>query len=281
MKYLLVLMVIASFAFGVGDHGCTETSINVNPNESGSDAVTLAIVNDWTVTDQVLGLDYFDAGADYLLVVNNSVDIIQAYDPATGAPGATMTLNAANTSAFGIAWNNDPDTDTYYVNDFGQTVLYYTEDFGTSWTTTASPSGSNSRGMDFDGTDYWTTNGTGGGLFRFQPGVGASNIAIPEVTDQTSGMTVFPYGSNTGIAVTCYNTHIIYFYEWDGSAMAYLGSAACPASGVGYSMGLTYGANGNLFWTYWVGASEYHLAELSFDITSLQRASWGSIKASF
>ncbi|OPL18051.1 MAG: hypothetical protein AVO35_07790 [Candidatus Aegiribacteria sp. MLS_C] len=25
--------------------------------------------------------------------------------------------------------------------------------------------------MDFDGSDYWTTNGTGGGLRRFQPGV--------------------------------------------------------------------------------------------------------------
>ena len=281
MRYLLVLMVLASFAFGVGNHGCAETSISVNPHESGSDAVTLSIVNDWTLANQVLGIDFFDGATDYILAANNSDDIIQAYNPATGAPVGTMALDAANTYAFGLAWNNDPDTDTYYVNDFQQSVLYYTEDFGTSWTTAAAPGGTNSRGMAFDGTDYWTTNGTGGGLLRFQPGVGTATVAIPDVTDQPSGLTVFPYGSNLGIAVTCYNTHNIYFYDWDGSTMEFLGSAVCPASGIGYSMGLAYGANGNLFWTYWVGTSEYHLAELSFEITSLQRASWGSIKTSF
>ncbi len=281
MKYLFLLLITVSLAFASGNHGCTETSTTINPHESGSDAVTLTIVNDWTLADQILGIDFFDGAGDYVLAVNNTDDIIQAYDPATGAPTGTMTLDAANTSAFGLAWNNDPDTDTYYVNDFQQTVLYYTEDFGTSWTTTPAPGGSNSRGMAFDGTDYWTTNGTGGGLLRFQPGVGTATVTIPEVADQPSGLTVFPHESNLGIAVTCYNTHSIYFYDWDGSAMTFLGSAACPASGIGYSMGLAYGANGNLFWSYWVGTSEYHLAELSFEITSLTRSSWASIKTSF
>lgn len=281
MRYLFLLLLSVSLAFAAGNHGCTETGMAINPHVSGSDAVTLTIVNDYTLTDQVLGIDFFDGAGQYILAVNNENDIIQAYDATTGAPLGSMTLDAANTYAFGVAWNNDPDTDTYYVNDFQQSVLYYTEDFGSSWTTATAPGGSDSRGMDFDGTDYWTTNGTGGGLLRFQPGVGTETVAIPEVADQPSGLTVFPNGSNLGIAVTCYNTHNIYFYDWDGSAMTFIGSAACPASGIGYSMGLAYGANGNLFWTYWVGSSEYHLAELTFDLTSLTRSSWGSIKTSF
>ncbi len=278
MKYLFVLLVVASFAFAVADHGCTETTVGINPQVSGTDAVSLTLVNDWATTDQVLGIDYYTPG-DLVLAVNNSDDLVQAYD--AGSPVGTLTLDAANTYAFGVSWNNEIDTEGYLVNDFQQSVLYFTEDFGSSWTTVAAPGGTNSRGMDHDGTDFWTTNGTGGGIYRFQPGVGQENIAIPEITDQPSGLTVFPYGSNVGVAVTAYNDHSIWFYEWDGSTLSFLGSAACPVSGIQYSMGLAYGSNGNIYWTYWNAGSVYHLAEFSFDITSLERSSWASIKSSF
>lgn len=195
MKMILVLLGIAAFALAADD-GCTDTTIGVNPPASGTDDVVLAIVNDWGVLPsggKALGLDVFEGpGAYYVLGVNNTAMYIQAWDAVSGTALGTLPLDAANAACFGVAWNNVVDTDTYYTDDWTDTVLYYTENFGTSWTTVANPAGSSARGMDFDGTDYWTTNGDGGGLWRFQPGVGAQNIAIPEVPTQPAASQCSP-----------------------------------------------------------------------------------------
>ena len=279
MRYLLFILVFAAFAFA-GDNGCNGAEVFVNPQGSGSDAVSLTLLNNWTLAEKALGLDAFiDGSTVYILGSDNDLDIIQAYDVA-GNPLGSFSLDPANDSCFGIVWNNDPDTDTYYTDDWSDNVLYYTEDFGASWTTESNPAGSSARGMDFDGTDYWCTNATGGGLWRFQPGVGQENIAIPEVTTQPSGLTVFPYGANLGIALAAYNDNNIYFYEWNGSTMNYLGSATCPVTNDG-SYGLAYSSvSDTIYWAF-RASSVYHLAEFSFSITSLERSSWGSIKTSF
>jgi hypothetical protein len=218
--------------------------------------------------------------AYYVLGADNENDYIQAWDAASGTAVGTLPLSGSNPNCFGLAWNNNIDTDTYYTNDWGVASLFYTENFGTGWTTSANPAGSNGRGMDFDGTDYWQTNGNGGGLWRFMPGEGQENIPIPEVPTQPSGIAVFPNGSDLGVAVTTYNTWNIYFYNWDGATMSYLGFAVCPIACT-YSYGLTYSeTSGNLFWSF-NSTTGYRLAELSFEITSLERASWASIKTSF
>lgn len=279
MRYLFFVLVFAAFAIA-DDNGCNSAEACINPQNSGSDAVSLTLLNNWTLAEKALGLDVFIDGSNvYILAANNDLDILHAYD-VTGAPQGTMTLDVENDNCFGIAWNNDPNTDTYYTNDFQDNVLYFTDDFGSSWSTESNPAGSSGRGMDFDGTDYWCTNGTGGGLWRFQPGVGADNIAIPEVVTQPSGLTVFPYGSNLGVALAAYNDNNIYFYEWNGSTMNYLGSASCPVANAG-SYGLGYSSISNtIYWSYLDG-STFHLAEFSFSITALERSSWGSIKTSF
>ncbi len=283
MKFLMLVFVIASMAFATDIDGCTEIRSAVNPVQANDLDMTLAIVNDWTVPNASLGIDIFESTTgNYILTVEKTEMQIQAYD-LTGAPLGTLTLDTENASCFGMAWNNDPDTDTYYTNDWQDANLYYTEDFGASWSTsTPNPAGTSARGMDFDGTNYWATNATNGGLWRFSPGVGQENVAIPEVTDQPSGLAVFPYNGNTGVAVTTYNTHNIYFYEWDGSTMSYIGSAPCPVSGIGASYGLSYSnVTDTMFWTYQDASNAYHLAEFSFELTSLSRTSWGSIKTSF
>lgn len=280
MKYLLLVLVFAAFAIA-DDNGCNSTEMCINPQGSSSDAVSLTLLNNWTLADKALGLDVFiDGSTVYILGADNVLDIVQAYDVA-GAPQGSMPLDPANDSCFGVVWNNDPDTDTYYTDDWSDAVLYFTDDFGSSWSTEPNPAGSAARGMDFDGTDYWCTSGTGGGLWRFQPGVGQENIAIPEVTTQPSGLTVFPYGGNLGIALAAYNDNSIYFFEWDGSTMNYLGSASCPVANSG-SYGLGYSiASNTIYWAFKDASSVYHLAEFSFSITSLERSSWGSIKTSF
>ncbi|MCD4708955.1 MAG: hypothetical protein K8S62_14590 [Candidatus Sabulitectum sp.] len=280
MKYLVSVFAFTALAFA--NSGYNGISSGISPRNPGSDDITLTLINNWILPNMALGLDVFEGpGQFHVLAVDKDNNLIRVYDAASASPLGTITMNAANNSCFGTAWNNNPDADTYYTNDWINAALFYTEDYGTTWTTETNPAGLNGRGMDFDGTDYWQTNGTGGGLLRFQPGVGAENIAIPEVTEQPSGITVFPCGSNLGIAVTTYMAHNIYFYEWDGSTMSYIGSAACPSSCL-FSLGLAYAeTTGTLFWCYWDNSFNTHLTELSFTITSLERTSWGSIKSSF
>lgn len=280
MKVLFTVLCIAALGFAAND-GCNESSISVN-RVPATDAVTLTVVNDFSLSGKSLGIDVFEgSGYTYILGTDNVNMYVQAWDAGTGGALGTLPLDAANTSCFGIAWNNDLTTDAYYTDDWANSNLFYTEDFGVTWTTTANPAGTNARGMDFDGTDYWTTNADGGGLWRFQPGVGQENISIPEVPSQPSGLAVFPYMGDLGVAVTTYNTHNIYFYSWDGSTMSYLGSAACPIS-VYSSYGLSYSENtGNLFWTYAPTSGTYKLAEISFTITSLSRDTWAGIKTAF
>jgi len=282
MRFLLCVLIAVAFAFANND-GCTETSTGINPPASGTDDIVLTMVNNWSLgSGKALGLDMFEGpGMYYVLGADNTNDYIQAWDATTCTPAGTLPLSASNGNCFGLAWNNDndTDTDTYYTNDFSVTTLFYTEDFGVNWTTSANPAGSNGRGMDFDGTDYWMTNGDGGGLWRFQPGVGQQNLAIPEVPTLPSGLAVFPNGSDVGVAVTTYNTFNIYFYNWNGATLSYIGSAACPTACTS-SLGLTYSeTSGNFFWAF--NSSGYRLGEFSFDLTSLERSSWASIKSSF
>ena len=133
MKYLLFILMFTALAFAAND-GCTDTSIGVTPHGSGSDDITLTIVNNWTLADKALGIDVFEGSTVYILAADNESMHIQAYTTA-GTPVGTMPLASANASCFGVAWNDNPDTDTYYTDDWSDTVLYYTEDFGSSWTT--------------------------------------------------------------------------------------------------------------------------------------------------
>ncbi|MCK5786621.1 MAG: hypothetical protein KAH54_08705 [Candidatus Sabulitectum sp.] len=279
MKFLFFLFALSVLAFAADD-GCTSTSVCTTPQQ-GSDDIELTLINDWTLSGKALGVDIFEDGSTiYILGVNNVEGYIQAYDEAGGTL-ATMPLAAANGSCFGVAWNYDPVDDTYYTDDWADNVLYFTDDFGVTWSTEPNPAGGSGRGMDFDGADYWMTSGTGGGLWRFQPGVGQENIAIPEVSTQPSGLTVFPNGANLGIALAAYNDNNIYFYDWDGSTMSFLGSALCPATNAG-SYGLGYcSINEHIYWAYREGADTYHLAEFSFNLASLEPSTWGSIKDSF
>ncbi len=280
MKLLTLSLVFVTLSFA-SNFGYTEMNASLNPVQGGSDAVTITILNDWTLADVALGLDVLEgAGAFILLAADPVKGHIMTYDPDNADPLMSFDLDSQNGNCFGIVCNNNPDTDTYYTNDWSSSSLYYTENFGSTWTTETNPAGNSARGMDFDGTDYWCTNGANGGLWRFQPGTGQENIAIPEVTGNPSGLTVFPYGSNLGVAVATYTGGFIYFYEWDGSTMDYLGAAACPAS-CSSSFGLGYSSASNtIYWGYLDG-STYHLAEFSFSITALERSSWGSIKTSF
>lgn len=282
MKFLLLLPVCTALVLAAGD-GCTVTNTDSTPNGTDSNDITLTLVNDWTLPLGILayGLDVLEDAVVYILATDYINMSIQFYT-LDGLQAATVPLSPANTGCFGVAWNNGIDTGTYYTNDWSQDVLYYTEDFGTGWTTVNSPAGTSTGGMAFDGTDYWAIGGVAGGIWRFQPGVSAENIAIPEVTAEPSGVAVFPYNGNLGVAVTTYIVHKIYFYEWDGYTMNFIGSAPCPVLAIGASFGLAYSnESGTMFWSYADNDTVWHIAEFSFSLAALEPSSWGSIKSSF
>jgi hypothetical protein len=279
--FYLVLIIFSSLAVADND-GNFESNISAGVQNPGSDAISLTLVNDWTLTGKALGLDvFFTTSGAIILGVDNVNNIVQAYN-STGSPMTALHLNPSNGSCFGVTWNNDVMNDFYLTNDWGNDSLFHTENFGGTWTYFTNPAGTNGRGMDFDGTDYWESGGMGGGVWRFTPGGAQEHISLSEPPTTISGITVFQNGSNTCLAVTCYSTPNIYFYDWDGSAMTYLGSAPCPAAGVGSSLGLAYsGYNANIYWSYRDSSDAYHLTEFSFSLTSLARSSWGAIKTSF
>jgi hypothetical protein len=106
------------------------------------------------------------------------------------------------------------------------------------------------------------------------------SFTLSEVPTQLSGVTVFPFMGDVGLCVTTYSTFNLYFYQYDGSSMTYLGSVACPAS-CSSSYGLAYSENrGTIFWSYNSGG--YMLGEIEFSIdVALERSTWGEIKANF
>ncbi|MCK5132040.1 MAG: hypothetical protein KAR40_07815 [Candidatus Sabulitectum sp.] len=284
-RSIMIVFAVVTLVFAFNENsGSRESSINRDIQYDAGNSYDLVLINDWTIADQALGLDVYISPSEFLVMsTNSSNNCVQAYDAVSGIPmGGQQPLDPANESCFGMSWNNDFMSQTYYVNDTQKTNLFFTDN-GTSWTTVADPSGLSGRGMDFDGTDYWTTNGNGGGLWRFQPGSSQENISIPEVPTEPSGLTVFPNGGSLGIAVTTYDTHNIYFYMWSNSTLTYHGSAACPASNVSFSYGLAYAeSNNHIFWSYEDTSGNFHLVEFSFSQSqALTSSSWGSIKGSF
>ena len=242
-------------------------------------SIQLTTVNDWTTTDQVLGIDFFQsASTDLILAVCSQNSLLRAYDTSSGQPsGITISLDSSNEYPWGVVSNGSEQSQILYVNDMVSGDIYFTDDSGNSWSTLTNPTAGAGRGMDFDGIDYWTCEG--GGLTRFQPGGSHQYFNTNEIPTQSSGLTVFPYGNDLAIAVTAYTTHAIYFYIWDGSEISFLNSVDCPVSGIATSFGLAYAGNETIFWTYKDSSNEYHLAKLSYSIQFLEQFTWAAIKA--
>ena len=147
-------------------------------------------------------------------------------------------MSPNNNSAYGIIVIDDYPIMTLYFNDYTNTNIFYTEDLGMTWITFSNPAGTNSRGMDHDGSYFWISH-VPNGIHRFQPGGVDDYMELSEISGQISGLTVFPYEGDTGIAVTTQFSSNIYMYRWNGTDLVYLNYGTIPQSGV-WSLGLTY-----------------------------------------
>lgn len=284
MKIVTILLVIAFSVIALPG-----SSLPITNPQIVNDDISVEVIDDWTISEKALDLSVMQTlNGPVVLGIDNGDDLIRIWED--GQTSQSITLPSASSGhSWGIACNNSGDTAAeIMVNDFDSYSFYLTDDVGLSWTTEEDPGGKYSRGIDFDGTHYWTViNGYTDELCRFQPGGTAQNWEIPEIgdTQQGSGLTVFPLeNGDTGIALAVFDTGVFFFYSWDGSDISYIGSVATPFSdSVLISLGIAYcETTGHFFWTYGP-VSGYRMVEftISFSGQSLSSTTWGSIKNAF
>ncbi len=107
------------------------------------------------------------------------------YLPATGASAGAYDLMPENGACFGVVWNSDLTTPVWHTDDWFDSVLYRTEDNISIWQTVNNPSGSDGRGMGYDGSYYWITKDDIG-VYRFTPGASNCFYGMPQVLHVTA-----------------------------------------------------------------------------------------------
>lgn len=265
---------------GLGDNGAIQAA-NTDPLTDPVPCadISLSLVSTFSAEGKALGLYMIEETA--LLGVNNTGMKVYGYSPTTGTVNMEISLDPSNTSCFGAAF--DPaSAGTFYTNDWSGDDLFYTPDWGTTWNTVFDPSFSAGRGMDFDGTHFWTTNGTGS-IIRFIPEYTPFDVlSVPETSGQLSGITVFPWEGDLAVAVTSYGASGIWVYTWNGTALEYLGFGALPVTPE-TSYGLAYSEDLNsMFFSYQDFSDDFLIARLSIEISqALTPSTWAAVKASF
>lgn len=276
MRYTLYALVLLACTVLAGADGAwVEGSVSPGSGSGGTDDYIITELNSFTpgYVTNIRGIDFdepdalfFVSGAEYKFYKCSADD--GSYlsdwdlDPGNGSPYCMVNS---------ITYAN--------VNDYSDTIIYYFD--GGGWDTYANPTSFDGRGMDYDGSYIWEAYSSGGyGVYQFDDsGSVQGSWLLPEIPGQLSGLAVFDSGGNVGIAVTCYNTHNMYFYEFDGT-MTYLGMGALPSI-ASSSLGLCYSeTRGTFFWSY-NSASGYSISELQVDESALEQSTWGSIKTVF
>lgn len=282
MKYCVFLFLIVVTAFAWVDNDGRDSSIPFETVPTGNDAIILGVVNTFQVASagQMLGLD--TQGPNQISLVDNSAGLVRAVQTGTGNPVWTI----ANPGCY--LWgccHSMPAPYGWYANSFANSNMHY---YSGSWSIAfADPAGQNSRGMDYwnDQNYIWETCSSGSDhrLYRID---GSGNSIWFDVSStipgQMSGLAVFPYGSNLGIFVTCYDSQEWFLYEYTGSYITYKGSGDPGMTSFTKSYGLTYNPEiDKFYWSYVVYGTLRWIAEVEFSETSLEQATWGSIKTQF
>ncbi len=252
------------------------------PPQSGTDAISLTMVNSFQVGEasQMLGLDHGTSVA-YLAIMDNSGDSIRWVPEAGGSQA--FAVGVPYSSTFGLCHDWPPGYD-WYVNSWTSSDMYLYETGGGTWSVAfANPAGSMGRGLDWQDSEsvLWQTD-DGDGVWRLDASGSGDFYATPEITSRMSGLTVVERGGHVYVIVTRYSSQLWYFYEFDGSSLTYIGSADPGMTSFNTSYGLSAcDARDSVYWSYVVYGSLRWIGEFSWTVTSLERSTWGSIKAEF
>ena len=278
----LLLIGLASLAYA-GEDGNDGLHAPVCPIDTGTDGISITVIDTWTPGVQILGLDWLNSEDGYVIMASAEDDRINRWDAAGGCMAGGIDLMDTNTNCFGVAAG--PEGAILTTNDWMLSNLFVNS--GGVWVDLPeNPAVSLGRGMEFDEAtgEYWeaaTANGVYS-IYNFVPGGTTNRFIISEPSYQLSGLAVFPCNGNLGVVVTSYNVHQFYFYEYDGSTLTHFGTVPCPSMGQAQSYGLCYAdSRGTFFWS-WAKGSACYLSELDIDFDAgLTPDTWGGIKAQF
>jgi hypothetical protein len=110
----------------------------------------------------------------------------------------------------------------------------------------------------------------------------ALSILLLKHPGQISGLALFPFHSNVGVALCFYTVPGWLFYEFDGSDLVYYGSADLGLGSFSGSRGLTYnGSSDTFYYSYIVYGTLRWIMEVGWMETSLEHDTWGTIKTAF
>ena len=281
MKLLILLFALPLVALGwIDDHG-VDSTIPAGPSPTEEDAITFTAINTFNVASasHILGLN-MQYNTSQFGMVDNVDDYIRGISN-TGGSVWTIAINYGGTmSNFGTA-HSWPVPYGWYLNAWSDGSMHYYS--SSTWSVAfANPAGTSGRGMSFEVDDnhLWETNSSSGVYRISMAGVGES-FSTPEVSGQMSGIATFQHGGNTWVAVACYYDAFVYFYEYTGSALNYIGSANTNLSGFNIVTGLTYSNSSDTFFIAYEMPTAWWVAELDYSITALERDTWGSIKSQF
>ncbi|MEN8208019.1 MAG: hypothetical protein ABFR50_02090 [Candidatus Fermentibacteria bacterium] len=273
---VMVCLSVASSSDGMLDY------VTSNPEYIETDDISVSFIQEWVLstTGNALGIDVFDTGGlTYVIYSDATNDELGQLDVSTGTSGYFATLDPANGSCFGNAWDGDITSPLWLTSDWTDSENYNSYDL-TTWFTTSDPSGAFGRGVAHNDGYFWTADYYGG-CYAFVPGGASSNFSTPEVPTGISGIAAFDYSGTTLVVLTCYQTHSLWCYSFDGSTLTFQGSCALPGT-IYRSYGLGFSdLRGTLFWLYAPVSGDYRIAELIFTFTSLQRSTWGELKTLF
>ena len=278
MKYIILLLAFAAVTWGFVDEDGWDSSIPSGSMPQGTDVISLSYVNAFQVPAalQILGLDHQNS-ISYLGLMDNESDSIRGVVDDTGSQIWTLDTPCAN--IFGLA-HNWPVSYDWYVNSWTDTNIYLSGPWAVSF---PNPAGTLGRGMDYNNdTDMLWETYSSSGVWRIDVSGSGTFYSTPEVPGQISGLAVFPFHGNLGVALCFYSTPGWLFYEFDGSNLTYYGSADLGLGSFDGSRGLTYNAGSDtFFYSYIVYGTLRWIMEVSWMETSLEQNTWGAIKTSF
>ena len=277
---MLLVMAAASTAW-IDENGA-DSSIPAGTPPAGGDAFSLTLVNTISVpsASHILGIN-MQSGSNEFGMIDNTSDFIRGINCETGAEVWTVEINyGATMQKIGTA-HDWPPAYGWYLNGWSDSDTHFFE--GGTWSVPFSnPAGTSGRGMSYDANSgyLWETYTSGASYMLYRIAGDGSSTSYPVTSSgQLSGVATFPNG-NLRLVFTAYYDPSFYFYEFNGSSLDYMGSAATGIP-VTTSLGLTYSdSRDTFFWSYQDG-SGYHVAEFSYSLGVLEQETWGAIKAQF
>jgi hypothetical protein len=280
--FLSLLIMAAAMAVPLGSSRLAE--VPSHGQETDAD-ITVTIVNSFQApyASEVLDLGWMPSG--YLLFTSIQDLKVYACDPSTGAyVDALDTYDDTNPAPYGVAYG--PTGGVLTTNDYTIGSLFTWT--GAAWSETPNPADVYGRGIEYDQASnaFWeaVSTPTGRYLYRFVPGGSSAFYALQNPPSILTGVALFPLGSGLGVVVSGYSDLHLYFYQYVGTSLTYVGSAPLPVTPYPdqFSLGLTYASQrGTFFWSY-IDNIGTTICELDIEVDlGLEPATWGSIKTLF